>query len=132
MVSAVPQKQVVAQAQLFITHGGLNSIHDALHHGVPLLIVPQSPEQMMNGLRVVDLGAGIMVKRNSVKQEALYSNASRLLNDATYRLAAQRIGESFRTAGGFDSVIDEIEARMVYPTGSSNPVTPKNGLESAR
>lgn len=108
----VPQKQVIAQAQLIITHGGLNSIHDALYCGVPLLIVPQSPEQVMNGLRVVDLGAGIMLKNKSVKQEAIFSIASRLLNDPTYCLAAQRIGESFRTAGGFDSVIDEIEAAL--------------------
>ena len=110
--SWVQQKQVVAQARLFITHGGLNSVHDALYHGVPLLIVPQSPEQMMNGLRVVDLGAGLMLKNASITKEALYSNTSRLLNDASYRQAAQKIGKSFRTAGGFDPVIAEIEAAL--------------------
>ena len=45
--SWVPQSQVIEQADLFITHGGLNSVHDGLYCGVPLLAVPQQTEQTL-------------------------------------------------------------------------------------
>src|ERR1019366_8543763 len=37
----VPQLQVLSQASLFVTHGGMNSVSEALWHEVPLLVFPQ-------------------------------------------------------------------------------------------
>lgn len=60
--SWVPQVEVLKRASLFISHGGLSSIHDSLYLGVPLLLVPQQAEQTLNAMRVVELGAGLMLK----------------------------------------------------------------------
>lgn len=36
----VPQKQVLANADLFVTHGGLGSVKESIFYGVPMLIYP--------------------------------------------------------------------------------------------
>lgn len=104
----VPQIAVLQRAALFISHGGLNSIHDSLYLGVPLLLVPQQVEQTINALRVVELGAGIMLKKRAIQAQTIRVQASRLLADARYQEAAKRIGDSFRQAGGVKRAADAI------------------------
>jgi len=43
----VPQIEVLKKASLFISHGGMNSVNEALYFGVSLLILPQQFEQVM-------------------------------------------------------------------------------------
>jgi MGT family glycosyltransferase len=106
----VPQFDILKRASLFISHAGLNSVHDGLYFGVPLLLVPQQGEQFMIGERVVELGGGLMLKKSQVNAETLRTNAARLLSDARFKTEAQKIGETFRTAGGASKGADEIEA----------------------
>lgn len=108
----VPQTQVIKRAALFITHAGLNSVHDGLYFGVPLLLIPQQVEQFMTALRVVELGAGLMLQANKVNAEVIRSSAARLLAEANFKNKAKGIGESFRNAGGMTRAVDEIEALL--------------------
>ncbi len=105
----VPQFEVLKRASLFITHAGLNSVHDGLYFGVPLLLVPQQGEQTWNAMRVVELGAGLMLKKNQVNVETIRASATRLLTEPQFKVEAQRIGDTFRAAGGAVRAVDEIE-----------------------
>lgn len=44
-----PQRDILAHCSLFITHGGFNSLLEGTMCNVPMLILPISPEQRMNG-----------------------------------------------------------------------------------
>jgi UDP:flavonoid glycosyltransferase YjiC (YdhE family) len=61
-VRAVPwvddQAAVLRRARLFVSHGGMNSVSEALCAGTPLLVLPQTAEQRVNARRVEELGAG--------------------------------------------------------------------------
>jgi MGT family glycosyltransferase len=123
--SWVPQAAVLRQAALFITHGGLNSIHDGLYCGLPRLIVPQQVEQTVNGLRVIDLRAGLMLKQAAMSVSALRASADRLLSEPAFKAAAVRVGDSLRTAGGPARAVDAIEALLRTRQGQAGlqPVT---------
>jgi MGT family glycosyltransferase len=108
----LPQIAVVKRASLFINHGGLNSIHDGLYFGVPLLICPQQEEQMISGMRVAELGAGRMLRKEDLTIENVRQAASQLLSDTRFKTNAQKIGETFRTAGGMKKAADEIESLL--------------------
>lgn len=114
----VPQREVLQQAALFITHGGLNSIHDGLTLGLPLLLIPQQEEQTFNAMRVVELGAGLMLKRSQVTAERLRASATRLLTEPQFVAASRRIGDTLRTAGGVDKAADEIEHLLAQKSHS--------------
>jgi MGT family glycosyltransferase len=105
----VPQFEVLKRASLFITHAGLNSVHDGLYFGVPLLLVPQQGEQTWNAMRVVDLGAGLMLKKDRVRVETIRASATRLLTEPQFKVEARRVGDTFRAAGGAARAVDEIE-----------------------
>ena len=54
----VNQNEILKHAALFITAGGMNSLHEALYFGVPCLMCPQQGEQRLNARRFERLGFG--------------------------------------------------------------------------
>lgn len=108
----VPQAQVLRQAALFITHGGVNSIQDGLSHDLPLLLAPQQQEQTINSFAVLDQGAGLMLTRDKLNADSVRAGVERLLGEHTFRLSARRLGESLRSGGGAAKGADLIETTL--------------------
>jgi hypothetical protein len=57
--------------RLFITHGGLLSMQEAINRGVPLLGIPIFGDQSLNMRKAVTAGYGVMVEYNNVSEESL-------------------------------------------------------------
>lgn len=104
--SSVPQLEILRRADLFITHGGMNSVQESLYFGVPMVVLPQQTEQLFNGRIVAQAGAGILLERAAQLRGA----ADRVLGDPAYRETAQRLGDALRAAGGYTRAADLIEA----------------------
>lgn len=69
----VPQLLVLSLADLFITHGGLNSIKEAIHNTVPMLVYPlnENWDQPGNSARIVFHGLGLRGKVREINSETL-------------------------------------------------------------
>lgn len=93
-----PQLEILQRSALFITHAGMNSVHEGLYYDVPLLLVPQTQEQNFVANSVQALGAGIVLKDQSAG--ALRQSAERILSDASYRAKAAELGAILRSGGG--------------------------------
>jgi MGT family glycosyltransferase len=63
--SSVPQIEILQHCNCkgFITHGGMNSIVEALTYHVPLLIIPQTIEQLITGIQVQKLKKGVVLRK---------------------------------------------------------------------
>jgi hypothetical protein len=113
---SVPQLELLQKVDLFITHGGMNSINEALYYGVPMVVVPQQIEQLINGRQVARQGAGALLadKPPYGRLDAgdLRRGADRVLADPAYRINAERLGCSFHEAGGYQRAATEITARL--------------------
>jgi zeaxanthin glucosyltransferase len=57
-----PQLQLLRRARLMVSHGGANSVKEALHHGVPLVVLPFDMDQPGNAARLAFHGAGRAVR----------------------------------------------------------------------
>jgi MGT family glycosyltransferase len=107
----VPQLEVLQHADLFITHGGMNSVHEGLWYGVPLVVVPQHVEQAAVALQVARHGAGVMAAQpgETLTVDMLRSSVELVLSSRqTYQEAAKRLGASFRAAGGYAQAAQEL------------------------
>lgn len=107
----VPQLAVLHQAAMFITHGGMNSVHEGLSAGVPMLVVPQSPEQLLVAERVAALGAGKLLMPRAATVARLRASAE-TLRAPGYQTAARKLGDAMATAGGYHRAADLIEAAV--------------------
>jgi MGT family glycosyltransferase len=110
MLPHVPQVAVLQQADLFITHGGINSAHEAMWHGVPMIVFPQTADHHVVAGQVECAGAGVVLDRARVTPEALAGLAALVLGDSRFRKESARMGESLREAGGAVHAVDQILA----------------------
>ena len=63
----VPQSQIFLDVDVFISHGGLNSIHETFLCGVAPIIIPQKYDQFDTARKVEELEAGIFLNKNKTK-----------------------------------------------------------------
>ena len=63
---SVDQLAVLERADLFITHGGMNSVNEALCYTMPMVVVPMADDQPMVGVRIAELGLGTVVSRRKI------------------------------------------------------------------
>lgn len=104
----VPQLEVLKYADVFITHGGMNSTNEGLYFNIPLILIPQSVDQPFVANRVAELGAGIVIEKNRITPEALNKCVAEILSDDNFKINSEKIGESLREAGGYKVGVDEI------------------------
>ncbi|WP_405081065.1 macrolide family glycosyltransferase [Paenibacillus chitinolyticus] len=104
----VPQTEVLQHTKLFITHGGMNSAHEGLYYGVPLVVIPQSADQPMVAGQVAKIGAGLALQMQGLTAHQLREAADQVLSLPSFKKAVAYIGESFRKSGGYRQAVDEI------------------------
>ena len=97
---------VLAQADVFFTHCGMNSVSESLYHGVPLVMLPQTPEQIGVATRTAQLGAGLRLQETT--PAAIAAAVETVLNTPTYRESARRISEGFHACSGAKGAADKI------------------------
>jgi MGT family glycosyltransferase len=113
---AVPQLQVLERAELFITHGGINSMHEGLYYGVPLILIPQQFEQLLNARAAAAHGAGLVLEAplrgRPLTAAALRGALERVMGEPGFRAAARRAQATLRATGGYHAAADELQAYL--------------------
>ncbi|MFD0593952.1 nucleotide disphospho-sugar-binding domain-containing protein [Catellatospora coxensis] len=111
VAASVPQLDVLAHAAVFVTHAGMGGILEAIRAGVPMLTVPQTPEQEVNALRVAELGVGRPLDP-AASTPALRAAVEDLTSDQGVRDALTRLQTDLRTYGGAPLAADVIESSL--------------------
>ncbi|MDQ7807614.1 glycosyltransferase [Amycolatopsis sp. A133] len=108
------QRAVLAGAKAFVVHGGMNSVMEALDQRVPLVVVPQRPEQCANADRVAELGLGVRLATDCTADELARAVQSACADPGT----SARIGRMHRAlqaAGGPERAARQVEAWLDLP-----------------
>ncbi|WP_411106967.1 macrolide family glycosyltransferase [Streptomyces sp. cmx-4-9] len=108
----VPQLEVLARADAFITHAGMGSVMEALHHAVPMVAVPQSADQPMNAQSIARLGLGCVLPPEEVGADTLRASVLTLAADRELPGRMARMQEQVRAAGGPAAVVRLVEERL--------------------
>lgn len=115
LVGLVDQWAVLGHADLFVTHQGLNSTHEAIWHGVPMLSCPFFADQPALAERCLELGLALPLLASpggSVDPDTVLARIAELTADIERyrdRLAEARAWES-ETIAGRDAIVDRLLA----------------------
>jgi MGT family glycosyltransferase len=114
----VPQLEVLERADAFITHGGINSIQEALYYSVPLIVIPQQFEQLLNARVVKSKGAGIVLegqmKGDAITAADLRQSLESILAAPAYRESAIAVQKILHATGGYRQAADEIQTYLAH------------------
>eukprot|EP00435_Cladocopium_sp_Y103_P065725 s392_g27.t1 len=101
----VPQLDVLKRCRAFITHGGNNSIHEALAFAVPMAVIPMFGDQPYNSDAVAGLGCGFSFRYplQTLNAERLRKAVRGLLMEPSYHCAAMQMSQKLCCASGSES-----------------------------
>jgi UDP:flavonoid glycosyltransferase YjiC (YdhE family) len=94
------QLDALSRASVAITHGGANSVMEALAAGVPLLVAPLCNDQPHNRHFVERAGAGLGLDMDACSLDELVAALRTLLADGPARAAARRVRDSYAAHSG--------------------------------
>lgn len=108
VVNYAPQLNILRHAKVFITHGGTNSVWEALLQGVPLVLFPQGGDQHLVANRVEKLNLGIWCRNPNISAHSLLHLTEKVMEDKLIQENVTRMGDAFRQAGGTALAVDKI------------------------
>ncbi|GAA2607502.1 MULTISPECIES: macrolide family glycosyltransferase [Streptomyces] len=108
----VPHLDVLEHAAVFVTHGGMGSVQEALYWGRPMVVIPQSRDQRPTARNISDRKLGVTLRPADVTAESLYRAVAETAEDTTLRGNAAEMREQVRQAGGTKRAADEVLAHV--------------------
>lgn len=104
----IPQLEILKHADIFISHGGLNSVSEALFYGVPVIAVPMANDQPAVAKRLTELGAGLELKMPEITPDLLLQSVRTIISGRQYKNNCLEIRKTFLQAGGYKAAAEEI------------------------
>lgn len=100
VVADLPQRAMIARADLVVTHAGLNTVLDAAEAGVPVLALPIAFDQPGTAARVARTGMGLRLDHRFATARSIARAVTFLLAESRFRAGARRVGAEIEVAGG--------------------------------
>ncbi|WP_344710270.1 glycosyltransferase [Sphingomonas humi] len=104
----LPYRAVMRRSSLVITHGGSNTVLDALACGVPLLVRPVGFDQPGNLARIRHHGLGEKLA-SPRRPRRIAEQVARLVEDAAMASRCAVVAEALASAGGARKAADIVE-----------------------
>jgi zeaxanthin glucosyltransferase len=114
-VRYAPQLTLLQRAAAFITHGGANSVMEALACGVPLLISPLCNDQFHQAHFIEAAGVGRRLDLEQVSPQRIRSVLEELIAAGSLRQRAAAIAASYRRDGAAEA------ARLLSALAAGSP-----------
>ncbi|KJY31016.1 glycosyltransferase [Streptomyces sp. NRRL S-495] len=105
-----------------LCHGGMNTVGEALAHGLPLVTAPIRHDQPFVAAQVAAAGAGLRVPFARVTPDHLAAALRSVLDEPGYRAAAARVGAELLAGGGAAVAADRVEALVTPGAPWANPL----------
>lgn len=91
--SWLPQQDLLAHPNLkvFVTHGGLGSVVEAIYHKAVIVGIPLSNDQKPNLLRATSHGYAVTLDWDQLNADQLVTNIKKAMNDKTMKENLERV-----------------------------------------
>lgn len=105
----LPQTTIMPKVDLVITHGGNNTVTEAMHFGKPMVLLPLFWDQYDNAQRVHERGFGRRLDTYGFTPDELRSAVAELLSDSELLARLDQAGTDIRSRSGLERAAERIE-----------------------
>ncbi|KHJ80690.1 hypothetical protein OESDEN_19631, partial [Oesophagostomum dentatum] len=82
--------------KLFIMHGGVNGLMEAMIRGVPVVIIPIFGDQFRNGRAAEKRGTGKVILKQDLNEQTIRKTVMEILENESYKKNALRLSKLMR------------------------------------
>lgn len=112
VVRNAPQLELLKRAEIVITHGGSNTVFEALMQGKPMIAIPKAFDQPAIASRLEWLGVAEVLPLKDLSAQRIREALLKVLKDGSYRRTAKELQEKILAAGGLERAADVIEGAL--------------------
>ena len=112
VVSFAPQLELLQRARIVITHGGANTVFEALMEGKPMVAIPLAHDQPAIAARAARAGAARVLPVMRLSAQRVRTAVAAVLADPAYRDAAVALQKQLRAARGTECAATILEAAL--------------------
>jgi UDP:flavonoid glycosyltransferase YjiC (YdhE family) len=104
----LPQAAVLPHCRVVVSHAGAGTMLGALCHGLAQLCLPQGTDQPSNTAALLPTGAALALQPDEITADAVAEALGRLLEEPSFRQAANRLRAEIERMPPAASVLDEL------------------------
>jgi MGT family glycosyltransferase len=112
VTSFAPQRELLKLARIVITHGGSNTVFEALMEGKPMIVIPLAFDQPAVAARLARLHVAEVLPVMRLSPKKIRAAVTKLLGKASYQDAAQKIQSRIRLIRGSACAAEIIEGAL--------------------
>ncbi len=109
--NSVPQIALLKKIDVFISHGGVNSVREASHFGVPIVIIPKAGDHYIIAEDIRRKNTGIVIN-NYKDTDEIRRAVLKCLQNQSIKHACKKMAEEMQSLGGLERVVEIIEAKL--------------------
>ena len=125
-----PQLDLVKVARMIITHGGSNTVFEALMEGKPLIVIPMAYDQPAMAARLARLHVAEVLPVMRLSPRHIRAAVIKILNDPNYHDAARKIQVAMQSIRGEVIAADLIEKALEQQNAGRETVMERDGARS--
>lgn len=120
----LPNSKLLNYLDVIITHGGANTVCDAIGMGIPLIVIPMAYDQYYLGDQVSEHKLGFRFKYKRLREGELKKAVDVLTAEGNvYQQNIDRFAEIFKQGGGAKGASDHIEDYLMkMEKGQMTPI----------
>jgi UDP:flavonoid glycosyltransferase YjiC (YdhE family) len=106
----IPQTAILPHCDAVLFHGGYNSLHSTLWHGLPMVVTPLGAgDQYPTGLLCEKLGVGVMIKEQPPEPEVIRAAVKAVIEQPAYRARAQQLQHDLKALPDLAEAVKRLE-----------------------
>jgi hypothetical protein len=119
----LPIPHLLDHAAAFVTHGGFNSVKEAMSRGVPMVVIPLASDQYYSAERCAALGLARVVPPNDRTPARVRQELQALLHDPSYAAQAAGMAADIAALPPVETAMAALEALVRSPrAGAFTPL----------
>lgn len=116
----LPYAELLPHVDVMITNGGYGGVHQALSHGIPLIVAGGSADKPEVAARVAYARAGINLGTSRPGRAEIVGALDAILGTGAHRAAARRLSREIRAVNAFDRIAETL-AGLAVPQRPGKP-----------